>query len=343
MRALLLALFSTLRCTLQSRAVLHLEILALRHQIGILRRSTPHPKLKPSDRIFWVLLSRMWSGWRTALAVVKPQTVIRWHRRGFRLYWRRKSRARWKPGRPGLTPEVRDLIRQMSAANPLWGAPRIHGELLKLGIDVSQTTVARYMVRSRKPPSQTWRTFLDNHVPQLASLDFFIVPTATFRLLYVLVILSHDRRRVVHFNVTSHPTAEWTYQQIVQAFPWDSAPRFLIRDRDACYGRQLRNQLKCLGIEEVLTAAHSPWQNSFIERLIGSIRRECLDYIVIFGEEHLRHVLRSYFSYYHASRTHLSLDKDAPQPRPIQPPSSGHIVAVPQVGGLHHRYERRIA
>jgi hypothetical protein len=261
MPVLLLAILAALRSGFRNRTAMQLEILALRHQIGVLQRAAPRPRLGQADRVFWVWLSRLWSNWQSALAIVKPQTVIGWHRRGFRLYWHWKSRP-GKPGRPHLSAEVRDLIRTMSAANPLWGAPRIHGELLKLGLDVSQATVARYMVRHRRPPSQTWRTFLKNHVPQMASMDFLVVPTVTFRLLYVLVILSHDRRRVVHFNVTACPTAEWTAQQVIEAFPWDSAPRYLIRDRDQRYGHRFREQLSGMGTTEVLTAFRSPWQNA---------------------------------------------------------------------------------
>jgi transposase InsO family protein len=239
--------------------------------------------------------------------------------------------------------EVRGLIRRMSTANPGWGAPRIHGELGKLGIKVSETTVAKYMVRQRRPPSQTWRTFLSNHVKDLVSADFFVVPTATFRLLFVFVILFHDRRRPVHFAVTSHPTAEWTAQQLLQAFPWDTAPRFLLRDRDGNYGKTFRDAAQWLGIEEVLCAPRSPWQNAYAERLIGSIRRECLDHVIVLHEPGLRRVLRSYFDYYAHSRTHLSLDKDTPIPRPVQPPELGRVVELPKAGGLHHRYERRAA
>jgi transposase InsO family protein len=231
----------------------------------------------------------------------------------------------------------------MNQANPHWGAPRIHGELLKLGIRISQASVAKYMVRHRKPPSQSWRTFLGNHLHDLVSIDFFTVPTATFRVLFVFVVLAHDRRRVLHFNVTEHPTAEWTAQQIVEAFPWDSAPRHLLRDRDGVYGNDFRRRLAGLGVTEVLTAPRAPWQNPYVERLIGSIRRECLHHVIVLNETHLLRLLASYLDYYHRSRTHLSLEKDAPAWRPVQPPAMGRIVELPQVGGLHHRYERRAA
>ena len=231
----------------------------------------------------------------------------------------------------------------MTEANPLWGAPRIHGELQKLGIGISERTVSRLIPKQRKPPSQTWRTFLDNHLKELVSIDFFTVPTATFRVLFVLVILAHHRRRVAHFNVTEHPTAAWTAQQIVEAFPEETAPRFLLRDRDQIYGEEFRRRIVGMKIEEVITAARSPWQNPFVERLIGSIRGECLNHVIVLGENHLRGILKSYFEYYHRSRTHLSLAKDAPEPRAKQPPELGAVIEIAAVGGLHHRYERQAA
>jgi transposase InsO family protein len=231
----------------------------------------------------------------------------------------------------------------MAFANPLWGAPRIHGELLKLGLDVSQRTVARLMPRRPKPPSQTWRTFLQNHLLDLVSVDFFVVPTATFRVLFVFVVLLHHRRKVVHFNVTDSPTAAWTAQQIVEAFPDDSAPRYLLRDRDGIYGDVFRRRVQGIGIAEVLAAPRSPWQNPFVERVIGTIRRELLDHVIVINEGHLRRRLRSYFAYYNGSRTHLALAKDAPEPRTVEPPEQGRVVALRQVGGLHNRYVRRAA
>jgi putative transposase len=300
------------------------------------------PKLTAADRLFWVFLSRVWGDWRAALDIVKPATAIAWHRQGFRLFWTWKIRH-GRAGRPAVSGEVRDLIRKMSRENPLWGSPHIHGELLKLGIEISETSVAKYMVRHRKPPSQSWRTFLDNHINSLVSVDYFIVPTIRFQVLYVFLVLAHDRRRVVHFNVTAHPTAEWTSQQLREAFPFDQIPRYLLRDRDQIFGDTFREQVKDMQIEEVLSAPRSPWQRAYVERLIGSIRRECLDHVIAFGEASLRRTLSSYFSYYHQTRPHLSLAKDAPEPRPIQRPERGPVVAVPQVGGLHHRYERRAA
>ena len=309
----------------------------------MLQRTTPkRPRLRPIDRLFWIALSTLWPKWRQAVQIVTPATVVGWHRRAFAAYWRWKTRPR-RVGRPPLASDLRALIRQMGAANPLWGAPRIHGELQKLGIKVSQATVAKYLGRRTSPPSQSWRTFLTNHVSELASIDFFTVPTATFRVLFVFVVLSHDRRRIVHLNVTAHPTAEWTSQQFREAWPWDTAPRFVIRDRDAIYGSASRRTLEQLGIDDVLTAPRCPWQNPFVERVIGSLRRECLDHVIVWNERALRRHLQGYVAYYHECRTHLSLDKDARIHRAAQPPDCGSIVAVPQVGGLHHRYERRAA
>jgi len=339
----LAVLLAALRSIVRSRAELQLENLALRQQINVLRRSIKkRPKLTSGDRLFWVSLSRLWRDWPSTLVIVKPETVLAWHRKGFRLFWTWKVR-RGQPGRPGIPPETRDLIHRMCRENPTWGAPRIHGEMLKLGIDIGETSVSKYMMRGSKPPSQTWRTFLENHLPQLVSVDFFTVPTIRFQVLYVFLVLAHDRRRIVHFNVTRHPTAEWTGQQLREAFPFDQLPRYLLRDRDAIFGQSFREQVRDMSIEEVLSAPRSPWQRAYVERLIGSVRRECLDHVIVFDEGSLRRTLHSYFEYYHQSRTHLSLAKDSPQPRPIQPVEVGRVVALPQVGGLHHRYERRAA
>jgi putative transposase len=231
----------------------------------------------------------------------------------------------------------------MASANPLWGAPRIYGELRKVGVEVSERTVSRLLGQSRRPSSQTWRTFLTNHVATLVSMDFFTVPTVTGRVLFVFVLLAHHRRRIVHFNVTEHPTAAWTAQQVIDAFPDDTAPRWVLRDRDAVYGDVFRRRVAGVGINEVISSPSSPWQNPYAERLIGSIRRECLDHMIVLGEQHLRRILTSYSNYYHGARTHLSLAKDAPTPRRIQDLAAGDVVAFAEVGGLHHRYECRAA
>src|SRR2546426_3699405 len=265
--------FGTLRSSVRTHRELALENLALRQQLAVWKVRAPRPRLTEMDRIFWVLLSRLWASWRHALQVVRPETVVGWHRQGFRRYWAWKSRPRH--GRPRIRTELRDLIRWMSRANPLWGAPRIHGELLKLGLTVSQATVSKYMLRPRRPPSQAWRAFLKNHAKDLIAVDFFTVPTATFRVLFVLVLLTHKRRRLVHFNVTEHPTAGWTARQLIEACGRGEAPRHLIRDRYAGYGGRFSRQARTLDIREVVIAPRSPWQNAYAERVIGSIRREC--------------------------------------------------------------------
>jgi transposase InsO family protein len=231
----------------------------------------------------------------------------------------------------------------MCRANPLWGAPRIHGELLKLGIEISEATVSKYMVRRCGPPSLSWRAFLDNHARDLIALDFFTVPTATFRILFVLIVLSHDRRRILHFHVTEHPTAAWTARQLLEVCGLEKVPRYLVRDRDAIYGAEFRRQVVALDMEEIMTAPRSPWQNPYAERVIGSVRRECLDHMIILGERHLKRILGSYAEYYHSVRTHLSLEKDTPHGRPVQSPAQGKIVGRKRVGGLHHEYFRTAA
>jgi transposase InsO family protein len=339
---MILALFRSLLSALATRQTLFLENLALRQQLAVLQRDSKRPRLMQADRVFWVFLSRIWNGWARTLTLVKPETVIGWHRKGFKLYWRWKSRGASR-GRPAVAPEIRKLIRTMSRANPLWGAPRIHGELLKLGIEVSQPAVSKYMVRTGQGPSQSWRTFLDNHLKELVSVDFFTVPTLTFQVLFVFVVLSHERRRIVHFDVTRFPTAKWTALQIVQAFPRGTAPRYLLRDRDGTYGHDFVRRMDSFGIEEVKIAPRSPWQNPYAERFIGTLRRDCLNHLIVLSENHLRRTVREYLSYYHTCRTHLSLDKDTPESRPIEPPGTGKVIEIPRVGGLHHRYTRRAA
>jgi transposase InsO family protein len=281
-------------------------------------------------------LYRLVPGILNALLIVKPETVIRWHRARFRLFWRWKSRARG--GRPKVPLEIRQLIRGMSLANPLWGAPRIHGELLKLGINLGQTSVAKYMARHRRPPSQGWRTFLRNHADGIAAMDLFVVPTLSFRLLYGLLILNHGRHQILGLGVTAHPTAEWMARQLTEACGWAETPEYLVRDRDAVYGDIFTRRLRAMGIHGRPITPRSPWQNGHAERLIGSLRRECLDHVVVFGERHLRHILLLYMDYYNRARTRLFLNKDAPMPRAIQ--AVGCIHARPILGGLHHHYVR---
>ncbi len=323
---------------IRTRSELALENLALRQQLAILEHKSKRPCLRKHDRIFWVCLKRIWPNWRSALVIVQPDTVVRWHQLGFKLFWRLKSRG--KSGRPRIEAEIRQLIRRMSRENTGWGVPRIQSELALLGHVVSEATVRKYRIQHRKPPSQSWRTFLDNHLTDIVAIDFFTVPTATFRVLSAFVVLRHDRRRIVHFNVTSHPTAAWTEQQIVEAFPEETTPRFLIRDRDGIYGKYFHQRVRGMGIEEVVTSRRSPWQNPYCERVIGSIRRDCLNHVIVLNERHLRRILRSYLEYYHESRTHLSLDRNSPVERQVDPPERGRVIAIPQVGGLHHRYCR---
>ncbi len=342
-RTLLLLLFRPFLP--KAAAELRLENEALHHQVALLQRQLgKRPRLTHRDRIFWILLSRLWPDWRRALYIVQPNTVIRWHRQGFRAYWRRKSQ-RQTPGRPSISRATIHLIQRLKRENASWGAPRIHGELAKLGIQLALSTVEKYIgTRATPPPSQSWKTFLRNHVTEIAAIDFFVVPSLRFPVLCGFVVLSHDRREILHIGATPHPTGEWTAQQLTEAFPWDAAPRYLLRDNDSIYGELFRRRVNNLGMKDLRTAPRSPWQNAYAERVIGSIRRECLNHIIPINEAHLLRILREYQNYYNHSRTHLSLDGDTPEPRPIQTPEMGSkIVALPQVGGLHHRYERRAA
>ena len=308
MIAIVQCLVGTFCSILSTHRALALENLALRHQLLVLQRnSRARVALTHADRLLWVWLAGSWREWRQAMIVVKPETVLRWSRQRFRSYWARKSRR-----------------------GPV-------------GITVSPTTVAKYRIRPRHPPSPTWRTFLRTHMQDLVAVDFFTVPTVTLQVLFVCVVLAHHRRRIVHLNVTAHPTAAWTAQQIVEAFPEDTAPRYLLRDRDGIYGRVFRRRVQGLGIREMLTAARSPWQNPYAERVIGSLRRECLDHVIVLNAQHLRRILRTYLAYYHRARCHLALGRDAPDGRAVQGPERGPVIAFPEVGGLHHRYERRAA
>jgi putative transposase len=292
MKTTISVLFAFLSTLFLSRAILQLEIDALRHQLTVCQRTTLRPWIQPADRMFWFWLSRCWSGWQSALVFVQPRTVIAWQRKRFRDHWTKLSQQ-GRPGRPPVSKQIKALIRKISVANPSWGSPRIVGELRKLGIDVAKSNVDKYRVRSKQPPSPTWKTVLKSHVTDLVSIEFFVVPTLRFKVLFVLVVLAHHRRRVVHFNVTEHPTAQWTGQQIIEAFPWDTAPEYFQRDRDAVYGSQVQRRVKSLGIEEVLTAPRSPWQNAFVERVIGSIGRDCLDHVIVLDECHLKRILTS--------------------------------------------------
>ena len=337
MIGLLLFVLAILASPIKSRSRLEAENAVLRHQLIVLTRKLGgRVRLTNDDRWFLIQMYRWFPSILQVLTIIRPETLLRWHRAGFRRYWRWKSRS--VGGRPQIEAELRRLIHSMSVENPLWGAPRIHGELLKLGFEVAQSSVAKYMVKRRGPPSQGWRTFLRNHAPDIAAMDLFVVPTISFRLLYAFVIIRLDRRDLAWINVTANPTAEWVARQITEAFPWNEAPRYMIRDRDRIYGAVVTRRLRAVGVRDKPTAPASPWQNGFAERLIGSIRRECLDHIIVLGEAHLRRVLRSYASYYNEIRTHRSLNKDAPVSRPLQ--RTGTIKSHTILGGLHHHYVR---
>jgi transposase InsO family protein len=316
--------------------------MALRHQLAVYQQTVKRPTLRSADRLFWSWLSRLGPGWQQALEFVQPRTVIVWQKRRFRDDWRHLSQS-GTPGRTAIAKEVRDLIHDMWRSNPLWGSARIMGELRKLGINVAKSTVEPYRPKSRKPSSPTWKAFLNNHVKDIVACDFFTVPTASCKVLFVFILLAHERRHIVHFHITEHPTAPWTSHQIVEAFPWESAPRYLLRDRDAIYSAAFQSRVKNLGIAEVKIAPRSPWQNPYCERLIGSLRRDVLDHVIVLNERHLPRVLTAYLSYDHHFRTHLSLEMDCPQPRAVEPPEVGKVMALPEVGGLHHDYERQAA
>jgi len=337
MLSLLCFVVAVLASPFKSKSRLEAENAVLRQQLIILRRKVPsRVRLKNSDRWLLIQLYRSFPSILQVVTIIRPETLVRWPRAGFRCYWRWKSRAR--AGRPQIETDLRALIKQMSIENPLWGAPRIHGELLKLGFDVARSSVAKYMVKRGGSPGQGWRAFLRNHAPHIAAMDLFVVPTISFGLLYALVIVRLDRRELVWVNVTANPTAEWIARQVTEAFPWDDAPQYLIRDRDGIYSTLVTRRLRAMGIRDKPTPPASPWQNGFAERLIGSIRRECVDHLVVLGEAHLRRILRFYTRYYNEIRTHWSLAKDAPVSRPIQ--QTGSIRSHPILGGLHHHYVR---
>jgi len=337
MTALIVLLLNLGASLFKPKSWLEAENAALRQQLVVLQRQVRgRVQFTNSDRLFFIQLYRWFPSVLKAMTIMRPETVMRWHRAGFRRYWRWKSRN--LGGRPKIAADLRALIRRISVENRLWGAPRIHGELLKLGFAVAQSTVAKYMASNGGPSGQSWGTFLRNHMPHIAAMDLFVVPTISFNLLYVLVIVRLARRELVWINVTAHPTAEWIAQQITEAFPWHESPRYLIRDRDKIYGVAVTRRLRAMGIRDKPIAPGSPWQNGFAERLIGTIRRECVDHIVALGEQHLRRFLKSYAKYYNTARTHRSLAKDTPVPRPVQ--RIGRIVSDALVSGLHHQYVR---
>ena len=333
-----------LRALCKPRDELVLENLALRQQVSALSLGRHKPKLHDADRAFWVALRKSWSGYVSRLIIVKPETVTDWQRRRFRRYWTRISKRGRRSGRPAIEAEIRELIGQMVQENN-WGAPRIFSELQKLGLVVSETTVSRYVRRLRKrnpDPDllRRWIAFLRNHKGAIASMDFFTVPTATLNVLYGFFVVHHDRRRIVHFNATYHPSAQWVIQQLREAFPFECAPRYLIFDGDSIFCPEVVRFMKALEIKPSRTAYSCPWQNPFAERWIGTLRRELLDHVVVFSRQHLVQLVNSYIGYYHEDRCHLGLERDTPEGRPVTPRPSPNakVVALPRVGGLHHRY-----
>lgn len=334
-------LFGSFLRVFRSRRNLLLENLVLRQQLAVLKRKHPRPRLGFPDKLFWVLARRLWSDWKQTLIVVNPETVVRWHRAGFALYWRAISRAHRVFGRRSISKEIRDLIFRMVDENPTWGAPRIHGELLMLGFDVSERTISRWMKRTPKDPepANRWLAFLRNHREAIAAMDFFTIPTITFSVLYCFFVIGHDRRRILHFNVTKHPTSLWVVQQLREAFPFGSAPKFLIFDRDGKYGLEVPVAVRSLKMSPVRTCFESPWQNGVAERWVESCRRDLLDHIIAVNEKHLKRLLWEYVRYYHDDRTHLGLGKGTPDGR-LPSVASGRIISHERLGGLHHRYDR---
>jgi putative transposase len=341
----ILSLIAAARVFFQSRTDTAVEVLALRQQVAVLKRRRPRPPMRPLDRLFWTLLRATWSRWKDALVIVKPETVVGWHRAGFRLYWRWKSRRR--DGRPRIKEEIRVLIRRLAQENSDWGAPKIHGELQKLGFVLSERTVARYLrsLQRRGDPAKKWLAFLRNHREAIVALDLFTVPTATFRVLYCFFVIEHERRRILHFNVTPHPSADWIVQQLRETFPEAASYRYAILDHDSIFNVDVIAFLKATGFKPKRTSIQAPWQNGTAERWIGSCRREILDHIIPVNEEHLRRLIRDYVCYHQEDRIHDSLNKDTPNRRAIEPrpTTDASLISLPRLGGLHHRYTWRQA
>jgi len=341
MIALVLMTITYLRAFFISRHRLGLEAAALRQQLTVFKRKQSRPRLGSLDRFFWVALRRLWTGWPSALFIVKADTVVSWHRAGFRLFWRLRSR---RLGRPRISEEIRQLIRRMKTDNPGWGAPRIHGELLQLGFHISEPTVSRYLHRLKRrtdnEKAKRWLAFLNNHREVIAAFDFFTVPTLTFRVLYCFFVIKHHRRLILHFNATTHPTSDWIVQQLREALPLPCPYRYILFDRDRKFGGEVREFLKASGIKAVRTSVRSPWQNGVAERWVGSCRREMLDHIIPLNERHLLRLGHEYIRYYHEDRTHIGLHKETPAGRLVesQPSPSSRVWALPRIGGLHHRY-----
>ncbi len=332
-------MFEFLRLIFRSKHDIVLENLALRQQLVVQQRSIKRPKIKNTDRIFWIWLLRVWNNWRSSLIVVKPPTVIGWHKKGFRRYWKRISR---RVGRPTIDWELIKLIRKLQKENAIWSAQRIQGELKMLGYEVCDNTVAKYMIKGKdgdNSKQQRWLTFLRNHTKNIVGIDFLVVRTVFFKAIYVFVAISHDRRKILHFSVTAHPHSQWAIQQLRETFAFDETTKYVIRDNDKIFSDDFKQHIKNFGLEDTPTAPRSPWQNPVAERVIGTLRRECLDHMIILNEKHLNSVLDEYINdYYNVSRTHMSLAKDSPVPRPVQ--VNGKIVSKPILGGLHHAYSR---
>ena len=328
-----------LKLLFRSKHHIALENLALRQQLAVQQRSIKRPKIKNTDRIFWVWLARIWSDWKASLIIVKPSTVIGWDKRGFKAYWRWKSR---RVGRPTIDWELIKLIRKLQKENPIWSAQRIQGELKKLGIDVCDNTVAKYLTKNRdgdKSMQQRWLTFLSNHAKYIVGIDFLVVRTVFFKPVYVFVAISHDRRKIRHFAVTANPHSQWAIQQLRETFSFDEVTKYVIRDNDKIFSDEFKTHIRNFGLEDTPTAPRSPWQNPIAERVMGTLRRECLDHMIILNEKHLYSVLNEYINeYYNVSRTHMSLEKDSPVHRPVQ--VNGKLVSKPILGGLHHVYSR---
>ena len=345
MSEFILSLLAALRVFLRSRSDTALEILALRQQVAVLKRKRPRPVLNSLDRFFWITLYRYWSRWKDVLVIVMPDTVTGWHRAGFGRYWRWRSRR--TAGRPRITNEIRALVQRLAAGNPDWGAPKIHGELQKLGFVVSERSVARYLARvsRRGDPGKKWLAFLQNHREVIVAFDFFTVPTLTFQLLYCFFVIEHSRRKILHCNVTRHPTAEWVVQQLREAFPDNCPYRYVILDRDSKFDHEVITFLQASGLQPKRTSVQAPWQNGLAERWVGSCRREILDHVIALSEQHLRRIVRDYVTYYHEDRIHDSLNKDTPNQRPVEqrPSTTASVIAMPRLGGLHHRYAWRDA
>ena len=340
---LIFAFLAAIRVFFGSRLDASLEVLALRQQVAVLKRKRPRPALTPFDRFFWTALRQLWPRWSDVLAIVKPETVVGWHRSGFRLYWRWRSRPRG--GRAKVSEELRTLILTMAAENLDWGAPRMHGELLKLGFEVSERTVARYLRCRRGDPGKRWLAFLTNHREAIVAMDFFAVPTLTFKLLYGFFVIEHGRRRILHFNVTSHPTSDWVVQQLRAVFSDAGMYRYAVLDHDSKFNSEVIAFLQATGFQPKRTSVQAPWQNGIAERWVGSCRREMLDHVIALNEKHLRRLIGEYVNYHHTDRIHDSLDKDTPNRRRAEskPSPVATVISSARLGGLHHRYSWRQA